>query len=283
VKKVLLTILVAVIVGIYIFPLFWMASSAFKSRIDVFSMPPKFFNFKPTLLNFKRVFFKIAGWGKFAKEVPSDFPKALLNSAIITALSTGLAVLLGTLSGYAFSRYSFPGKADVLFFILSTRMLPSMVIVVPVFVMYKSLGLFNTHLGMIILYTVFNLSFSVWMMKGFMDEIPVEFEEAAMCDGYTRFQAFLKIILPQTLPGISATAVFCGITAWNEYVFALILTSEEVKTVPPTIAGTILKTTGINWGEVAAASLLFLAPVLIFTFLVRKYLLRGVTFGTIKG
>lgn len=281
--KIFLTIFIILIVAIYIFPLFWMVSSSFKTRVEIFSMPPKFFDFEVTFKNFRRVFYKIAGWGKFAKEVPSEFPRALLNSSIITILSTLLAVTLGTLSGYAFSRFEIPGKSDLLFFILSTRMLPAMVIVVPVFIMYKTLGLFNTYLGMVILYTVFNLSFSVWMMKGFMDEIPKEYEEAAMCDGYTRFQAFRKIILPQTYAGIAATAVFCGIMAWNEYVFALILTSEETKTVPPTIAGNVLKTTGVNWGEVAAASLIFLAPVLIFTFLVRKHLLRGVTFGTIKG
>ncbi|RKX52864.1 MAG: carbohydrate ABC transporter permease [Thermotoga sp.] len=281
--KVFWSIILIVIVVIYIFPLFWMISSSFKTRVEIFSMPPKFFKFDFTLKNYRRVFYKVSGWGKFAREVPSEFPRSLLNSAIITGFSTLLAVILGTLSGYAFSRFEIPGKSDLLFFILSTRMLPSMVIVVPIFVMYKKLHLFNTYHGMIILYIVFNLSFSVWMMKGFIDEIPKEYEEAAMCDGYTRFQAFWKIILPQTYAGIAATAVFCGITAWNEYVFALILTSEETKTVPPTIAGNVLKTTGVNWGEVAAASLIFLVPVIIFTFFVRKYLLRGVTFGTIKG
>ncbi|MCS7041122.1 MAG: carbohydrate ABC transporter permease, partial [Caldilineales bacterium] len=140
---------------------------------------------------------------------PSEYVGRIINSLIIASGSTFFSVLLGTLSGYAFSRFNLPGKNDLLFFILSTRMLPAVVVTIPLFIMYRQLVLYDTHIGMILLYTVFNLSLAVWLMKGFFDEIPREYEEAALVDGYSRFQAFYKITLPQALSGIAATTVFC--------------------------------------------------------------------------
>jgi multiple sugar transport system permease protein len=148
--------------------------------------------------------------------------------------------------------------------------------------MYRQLGLHDKHLGMIILYTVFNLSFSVWLLKGFIDEIPREYEEAALVDGYTRMQAFFRIVLPQAVTGIAATTVFCLIFAWNEYAFALMLTSQRARTAPPSIPS-MLGRGGIEWTAIAAGSLGFLIPVVIVTFALRKYLLRGITFGAIRG
>ena len=146
---------------------------------------------------------------------------------------------MGTITAYGFSRFKVKGEADLLFFILSTRMLPPVVVAIPMFLMYRAVGLNDTHLGLIILYTAFNLSFSVWLMKGFMDEIPKEYEEAALVDGYTRMQAFFKIVLPEAATGIAATAVFCFITAWNEYAFALIMTNRRAQTAPPFIPAQI--------------------------------------------
>jgi len=190
-------------------------------------------------------------------------------------------VVLGVFAAYAFSRFKIAGKDDLLFFILSTRMLPAVVVTIPLFIMYKQLGWNDTHIGMIILYTVFNLSLSVWLLKGFIDEIPVEYEEAALIDGYTRLQAFFKIVLPQAVTGIAATTVFCLIFAWNEYAFALMLTSDSARTAPPSIA-TMLGSGGLEWSAIAAASLGFLIPVVIVTFALRDYLLRGVTFGAVR-
>jgi multiple sugar transport system permease protein len=160
-------------------------------------------------------------------------------------------------------------------------MLPAVVVTIPLFLMYRQLGLHDTYLGMILLYTVFNLSFSVWLLKGFIDEIPKEYEEAALVDGYSRLQAFWKIVLPQAMTGIAATTVFCLIFAWNEYAFALMLTSDQARTAPPSIA-TMLGRGGIEWSAIAAGSLGFLIPVVFVTFALRKYLLRGVTFGAIR-
>jgi multiple sugar transport system permease protein len=147
--------------------------------------------------------------------------------------------------------------------------------------MYRAVGLNDTHVGLILLYVAFNLSFSVWLMKGFMDEIPKEYEEAALVDGYTRMQAFFKVVLPEAATGIAATAVFCFITAWNEYAFALMMTSRRAQTAPPYIPSQI--GSGLpDWTTIAAGTALFLLPVAIFTFLLRNHLLRGVTFGAIR-
>lgn len=212
---------------------------------------------------------------------PSDYVFRLRNSIIIAGLSTIASVILGTFAAYAFSRFDVAGEGDLLFFILSTRMLPPVVVTIPLFLMYRQLGLHDTHFGMILLYTVFNLSLSVWLLKGFIDEIPREYEEAALVDGYTRLQAFFKIVLPQAITGIAATTVFNLIFAWNEYAFALMLTSEVARTAPPSIA-TMLGRGGIEWSAIAAGSLGFLIPVVIVTFALRDYLLRGVTFGAIR-
>lgn len=207
----------------------------------------------------------------------------MLNSIIIGGGSTVLAVGLGTISAYAFSRFNIAGKDDLLFFILSTRMLPPVVVVIPIYLMYRSIGLRDTHLGLILLYTTFNVSFAVWLMKGFIDEIPREYEDAALVDGYTRFQTFWKVVLPQSVTGIAATAVFCLITAWNEFAFVLVLTETGGKAV--TVPRSITSATGLagmDWGKIAASTFIFLLPVAIFTFLMRSHLLRGVTFGAVK-
>ena len=260
----------------YLIPIYWIFITSLKKPGNINTKVPNFF-FKPTL-------------GNYAKLVPEDrskllsgayYPRQLLNSIIIASASTILAVGLGTLSAYAFSRFPIKGKNDLLFFILSTRMLPPVVVVIPIYLMYTALGLRDTHFGLILLYTTFNVSFAVWLMKGFIDEIPKEYEDAALVDGYTRFQAFVKVVLPQSVTGIAATSVFCLITAWNELVFALILTESTAITAPPSIPDAI-GSQGVDWGQIAAATVVLLLPVAIFTFIMRKHLLRGVTFGAIK-
>ena len=158
-------------------------------------------------------------------------------------------------------------------------MMPPIAVAIPIFLMYRNLGLSDTHLGMILLYTAVNISLAVWLLKGFIDEIPREYEEAALIDGYTRFQAFYKVVLPQAATGIASTAIFCLIFAWNEYAFAVLLTSATAQTAPPFIP-TIIGIGGLDWPAVAAGATLFLLPVMIFTIMLRKHLLRGITFGS---
>jgi multiple sugar transport system permease protein len=299
--RVIITVIVAFIMVI---PVIVMIMTAFKSRADIVTPPPKVF-FHPTLEGFLYLFTDrsvlspsnleseranagdLSYWQKLALSVgqkingPSDYVGRLKNSVIIAGTSTILSVVLGLFTAYAFSRFKIVGKDDLLFFILSTRMLPGVVVTIPLFLLYKQLGWNDTYIGMIILYTVFNLSFSVWLLMGFLDEIPVEYEEAALVDGYTRMQAFFKIVLPQAVTGIAATTVFCLIFAWNEYAFALMLTSEKARTAPPSIA-TMLGSGGLEWSAIAAGSLGFLIPVAIVTFALRDYLLRGVTFGAVR-
>ena len=261
--------LIIFVVFIYLIPIYWIILTSLKSSSDISAQIPQFF-FRITFENYQKL-------------VESQYFSQLRNSIIIGFTSTILAVVIGTLSAYAFSRFKVSGEDDLLFFILSTRMLPPIVIVIPVYLMYTVLRLRDTHFGLILLYTTFNLSFAVWLMKGFIDEIPTEYEDAALVDGYTRFQAFRMIVLPQAATGIAATAVFCLITAWNEFAFALVLTEVGGNTItaPPSIVSATGKT-GYDWGKVAAGTFIFLVPIAIFTFLVRKHLLRGVTFGAIK-
>ncbi len=296
--------LVILVTLIMLIPVFVMAITAFKSRADVVSVPPKLF-FEPTLEGFVFLLTERSQLPQAALEEakanaddlglfdrialnagqringPSDFSRRLLNSLIIAGGSTVFSVTLGLFAAYAFSRFEMAGKGDLLFFILSTRMLPAVVVAVPLFLMFRQLGLHDSHVGMIILYTVFNLSLTTWLLKGFIDEIPKEYEEAAMVDGYSRWQSFFKIVLPQATTGIAATTVFALIFAWNEYAFALLLTSENARTAPPAIA-TMLGRGGIEWSAIAAGTLTFLIPVIIIAFALRKYLLRGVTFGAIR-
>jgi multiple sugar transport system permease protein len=297
-----------ILVIVFLLPLYWISSTAFKPRSLATTVPPTVV-FEPEITPFIKLFtsrvqlrgepdadaYAAAEWyekrvfdagERFIKDADgnietSGYWSRFLNSIIIAVTSTFLAVAMGTLTAYGFSRFRMPGENDWLFFILSTRMLPPVVVAIPMFLMYRVVGLVDTHIGLIILYTAFNLSFSVWLMKGFIDEIPTEYEEAALVDGYTRMEAFFKIVVPQTATGVAATAVFCFITAWNEYAFALMMTNSKAQTAPPYIPSQL--GSGItDWTVIASGTFLFLLPVAVFTFLLRKHLLRGVTFGAIR-
>jgi multiple sugar transport system permease protein len=274
--------LLAVAAIFFLFPIFWIVSTSFKNLKDAQSATPHFFDFTPTLDNYRHIFSSITTDANGnSVSVPTDFPHYFFNSVVIDVSATVIALVLGTLAAYAFSRFRVPGKNDMLFFILSTRMLPPVAVLIPIFLMYTDLSLVDTYYGMVLLYTTFNIPFAVWMMKGFIDEIPKEYEDAAMVDGYSRFQAFYKVILPQSVPAMAATSVFLIITVWNEFVFATQLTQSTTRTAPPGIAAA-QTLGGIDWGLIAAVSTVFVLPVVIFTFLVRNHLLRGVTFGAVR-
>jgi multiple sugar transport system permease protein len=270
----------------FLFPIFWTLEASFKTVNEASSPNPAIVGFQPTLDNYQHVFFLTTGNAGYTgtTTTATDFPRYFLNSIVIGGIATLLALTLGTLAAYGFSRFRVVAKNDLLFFILSQRMLPPIAVLIPIFLMYRAIGLVDTYVGMILLYTTFNLPFAVWMMKGFIDEIPREYEDAAMVDGYTRFQAFYKVIVPQSVSALAATAVFCLITIWNEFLFSFVLTTPGgVRTAPPSIAAAAGGGQGnIDWGLVAATGMIFVLPVLIFTFLVRNYLLRGVTFGAVR-
>jgi multiple sugar transport system permease protein len=282
-------------------PLAWIVLTSFKTPPDSISYPPKVL-FSPSLEGYVNLFTtRTRQTPEFMASLPpaetwydalvrkrnmviagpSNVVERFTNSIIIAFGSTFLAVVLGTLAAYGFSRFRVPLKDDLLFFILSTRMMPPIAVAIPIYLMFRELGLSDTKLGMILLYTAVNVSLAVWLLKGFIDEIPREYEEAALVDGYSRLQAFWKVVLPQATTGIAATAIFCLIFAWNEYAFAVLLTSGEAQTMPPFIPF-IIGEGGQDWPAVAAATTLFVIPILVFTVLLRKQLLRGITFGAVR-
>ena len=286
---------------ISILPLLWIGATAFKSPSDSIAYPPKVF-FTPSLEGYVNLFTtrtrqtpdfiahlpppstwydKLVRSQNMVIAGPSKVVPRFINSLVVGFGSTFLAVLLGTLTAYAFSRFRVPLADDLLFFILSTRMMPPIAVAIPIYLMYRELNLTDTRIGLILLYTAVNISLAVWLLKGFFDEIPREYEEAALVDGYTRLQAFRKVVLPQAVTGIAATAIFCLIFSWNEYAFALLLTSGDAETMPPFIPF-IIGEGGQDWTAVAAATTLFLLPIVIFTVVLRKHLLRGITFGAVR-
>jgi multiple sugar transport system permease protein len=256
---------------VMLFPVLWMLETALKETRDIYAVPAKVFSFGATFDHFGKVF-------------GSDSPVAsgFRNSVIVAGVSTILATVLGVPAAWAYSRFTLKAKKDQLFFILSTRFMPPVVVVIPVFLMFRDLALLDTLQGLILVYAAFNLPFTIWMMKGFIDEVPAEYEEAAMLDGYSRFEAFWRFTMPLLIPGIAATAVFALIFSWNEFVFSIFLiTDPDNRTAPSAIAGLIGGTT-IDWGLVAASAMAFAIPVLVFAFLVRKHLVAGVTLGAVR-
>ena len=207
--------LLALFAVVMLFPVVWMLETALKETRDIYAVPAKLINFSPTLEHFKDVF-------------SSDSPvfSGFKNSVIVATASTIIATVLGVPAAWAYSRFQIPAKKDQLFFILSTRFMPPVVVVIPIFLMFRDLNLLDTRQGLILVYAAFNLPFTIWMMKGFIDEVPAEYEEAAMLDGYSRFEAFWRVTMPLLIPGIAATAVFALIFSWNEFVFSIFLITD---------------------------------------------------------
>ncbi|AXV09558.1 Maltose/maltodextrin ABC transporter, permease protein MalG [Euzebya pacifica] len=270
------------VLGLFmIFPIFWMLEASVKDQSTILANPPSFVGFEPTMDNYRDVFFErgTEGEDREASGLVTNFA----TSVIVAVSATVLATAIGTPAAWAYSRFPLKAGKDQLFFILSTRFMPPVVAVIPLFLMFRTLGLLDSRLGLVLLYTAFNLPFTIWMLKGFVDEIPAEYEDAAMVDGFSRVQAFRQVLLPLLRPGIFATAVFSLIFTWNEFVFAIFLTpgGGAVRTAPPAIAG-LFGGTETQWGLVAASAVVFALPVLVFGYLVRNHLVAGMTFGAVR-
>src|SRR5262245_59774688 len=273
------TLFAGVVSLIYFFPVLWIILTAFKSYSDALAVPPSFL-FTPTIENFYGVFSRPFSAGTEAQA--TNFDLYFFNSIFIAGTSVLLALVIGTLAAFGFSRYPLKGNDTYLFIILTTRMLPAIVVIIPIILMFRVAHLAGTYVGIIALYTAFNLPFTIWMMKSFFDELSPDVEDAARIDGSSDMRVFLKICLPQVIAGLAATAVFGLILTWNEYLFALLLTGVETRTIPVAMAQTIGGDIGVRWGLLAAIETLFLIPVILVTFFLQNHLLRGVTFGTIK-
>ena len=242
---------------------------------------PRFYVFTPTLENFTSVFSRAFTTGGAVES--TGFDRFFFNSMFIAGTSVLLALVIGTLAAYGFSRYPLKGNDTYLFIILTTRMLPAIVVIIPIILMFRIAGLSGSYPGIIFLYTAFNLPFTIWMMKSFFDELSLDVEDAARIDGSSELRVFFKICLPQVIAGLAATFVFGLILTWNEFLFALLLTGIDTRTVPvamnQAVAGGGI---GVLWGLLAAIETLFLIPVFLVTFFLQNHLLRGVTFGTVK-
>ncbi|HTG17339.1 MAG TPA: carbohydrate ABC transporter permease [Blastocatellia bacterium] len=254
-------------------PVYWMLTISLKTEVDQFASPPKWFTFTPTLAHYYDAF------------STRSFGKYLITSAIVATLSTACAMVLGTLAAYGLSRFRLRGQLDrrLSLWILSTRMFPPIVTAVPLFLMMRDLRLINTITSLVIVYTALNLPFVVWMMRGFFKELPRELEEAAMVDGDSRLGALVRVILPLVTPGLAATAVFCLIVSWNEFLLALVLTqTDAAMTLPVGIAGRVTQYE-IKWGVMSAAGVVAMVPILAFALAVQRYLVRGLSLGAVKG
>jgi len=277
VKNIIFAILVVALLFYTIFPLYWLFLASLKTRVDLFTIPPKFV-FEPTFDHFKKIFIYTSL--ETQEQQQTRYLFWLLNSILTAGIGTLLAVTLGTMAGYINSRMEYRGKKDFMFFVLSTRMLPPVAIIVPLYIVFAKLHLADTRLGMILLYTMIGLGLATWIMKGFFDNIPQEVEEAAFVNGYTRFQVFIKVLVPMVKGGISATAGFCFIFAWNEFTFASIIATRHAMTLPPRIVS-FMGSSGFEWGIVAASGFILIIPIFILFILIRKYILMGMTFGVL--
>ena len=277
--KVLAIILLAAYLAFALVPIFWMVGMSLKNPLDVMAIPPKVF-FKPTLENYARLFL---GTQYSQREVArTDFPHALLNTFITAGGATILSVLTGTLTAYALARFRFSGRQDIAFIILTFRFAPELTIILPIYVVYRYLGLYNTHIGLILIYQMISLPLLVWVIRGYFEAIPYDSEQAALVDGYSWWGSFTKICLPLAAPGIAATAVIAFIFCWNNFTFGLLLGARETQTLTVAVSG-FISYEQVLWGQMAAACVVTIIPVLIFAFLVQRWLVSGLTFGAVKG
>lgn len=267
--RLVLTLVAFLAAGVTLFPIAWMILLSLKTQRAALKVPPDLI-FVPTFQ---------AYWAAWSK---SGFGPALLNSLVISLLSLAIGLFLGLLAAYALSRYRFRAAQAVLFTMLVTRIFPPVALILPFYLNLRAIGGHDTHWGLAIAYVALNVPLATWMLKGYFDAIPVELEQCAMIDGASRFGAVRRITLPLMAPGIVATAIFAFIVSWNDFLFALILTSRNARTLPVVLAE-FVGDTGVDWPEVMAASVTAIAPVLIATFALQKYIAQGLTAGAVKG
>jgi multiple sugar transport system permease protein len=249
-------------------PVFWIGLSGLKTRSQIFAYPPLII-FQPTLANLIKMVTK------------TSVPRHLLNSFIAAGASTVISVILGTMAAYAVSRTKV-GGSRFMFWALNVRMLPPVVLAIPLFIAFASLRLIDTYIALPIMYLIYNIPLAIWMMKSFIDELPAELEESAYIDGAGVIQVLRFIVLPLITPGLVATAVIAFIFSWNEYVFALLFTRINARTIPVDLAGFIQIQAEVDWGLITATATLAILPPIILAIIFQKYIVRGLTMGAVK-
>jgi len=267
ISEVLSNILLILIVIFVLFPFIWIFLTSFKDRFEIASAIPRFL-FKPTFENYKQIFL-VDGFLQFFKD-----------SIIIAVISTSFAVFFGSMAAFSITKYRVGGNF-LSFWILSMRMFPPIAIIIPVYILMIRLNLLDTYAAVVIMHTLVNMPFAVWLMNGFYQEVPTEIHESAMIDGCSVFRSFFTIIFPVVKPGIIATSIFCLITSWNEFLFSLILSGRRITTLPVATAFYVTDR-DILWGPMAAVGVTAMVPIIIFTILIQKHLVRGLTYGAVK-
>jgi len=262
------TSITVVYAAIMLFPIFWMASMMVKPNDAMFARPTEWL-FVPTLEHFEYV-------------IAQGFHWSLLTSFLLCTVSTALVVIIGTPAAYAFARFEMRAKDDLFLFILGSRMAPPVCLVIPFYLIYAKVGLLDTFLGLTLAYMTFNLSFYVWVLRSFCRDLPVELEEAAALEGWSRAQIFRRVVFPLLRNGIVATSVLCFIFAWNEFLFAFMLGGKAVQTLPVSIPK-LITSQGVRWGEMAVVGMTALLPVLAVVFVLQRHIVRGLTLGAVKG
>jgi len=249
-------------------PLLWVARTSFADKVVAYKIPPDLF-FSPTLDNYREILLRF------------DFGRFFLNSMVIALATTVIAVVIGSLAAYAIDRYR-TGGAFAPLAILATQMMPPIVLVIPFFLIFKRIGLADTHAGLVIAYLTFNLPYVVWLMMSFFKRVPKELDEAALIDGAGPFTVFWRIVMPAALPGIGAAMVLSFVLCWNEFLFALMLTGQETKTLPVAISSLVTQQ-GTAIGAVSASTMMAIAPMVVVYFAIRKLLVAGLGLGAVKG
>lgn len=263
------TLFILLVTGVFVLPVYWTLSLSFKPRDIMFSLPPEWF-FAPI-------------WDHYVAVLTNaTFIRSIGNSLILAVSSTVLVVLIGTPAAYSLARLRPRGRDDLMLFILASRMAPPIALVIPFFLVYRTVGLLETHLGLIIAYMTFNLSFYVWLLSVLSKDIPADLEGAGFADGYGPTYVFLRIMLPLMRPGIIASAVLVFIFAWNEFLFALILGGSTAQTLPVAISRFITPA-GVQFGPLAALGTVAVLPVAILVFALHKHIVRGLSLGAVKG
>ncbi len=265
---------VVITVTIVIFamaPIVWTTLTSFKSEAEIVSSEFRYLPERVTLDNYQTL------WQR------SGYPRLLLNSAIVTSLTVGMSLVIGTFAGYSISRYKFRGRSGLMIFYLVIRMFPFTLLLIPLFIMLRNLGLFDTHFGLALTYTTFLLPLCVWILKGFFDGIPPDLEEASRVDGSTRLGALVKIVLPLARPGIAATTVFIAIGSWNEYLWALLLTTASGARTWPVGLQLMVGEFQMPWGVLSASGIISIIPIMIGFAFVQRALVSGLMTGGVKG
>ena len=274
-----------VALAFFMLPVLWIVTTSFKRQADVQTIPPKIF-FSPTLDNYTSILAQhqtdlaqLEAKGYLAYR---DFLPSYGNSLMVGLLSTALAIVLGGLAAYAFARLQFRGRRVLMLYILLTRMVPPLGLLIPTFLVYSNLHLLDNQLSLAGLYLSFNISVVVWMLQGFIADIPVDLEESAMVDGASQFGAMRRVTLPLVAPGLAATATLCLLLNWNEFLFALMLTGQHAKTAPVGAAEFSQSFKQVLWGSLSAAGVLITLPVILFALLTQRHLVRGLTAGAVN-